>query len=66
MDACNRAGVQKVVRIIPEPEKDIGFGIMSLFHYRRGVQIVTCESADEAAAILGRRVSAEARASHDT
>ena len=48
MDACNQAGIGTVVRIIPDPRKDIGFNIMSLFHYRRGVHIVTCETLEQA------------------
>jgi hypothetical protein len=48
MDLCNQHGVETVVRIIPDPHKDIGLNIMSLFHYRRGVRIVTCESVVEA------------------
>jgi len=52
MDLCNRKGISKVVRVIPDPEKDIGFNILSLFHYRRGIPIVTCESLKEAALAL--------------
>jgi hypothetical protein len=52
MDWCNRKGVQKVVRVIPDPHKDIGLNIMSLFHYRHGIPIVTCEGMKEATAIL--------------
>jgi hypothetical protein len=52
MDWCNRKGVQKVVRVIPDPHKDIGLNIMSLFHYRHGVPIVTCARMEEALAIL--------------
>jgi hypothetical protein len=48
MDACNRAGVRRVVRVVPEPNKDIGFGIMSLFHYGPDVRIITCGSLSEA------------------
>jgi len=54
MDLCNRHGVQKIVRVVPDPHKDIGFGIMALFHYGRQVRIITCESRDEAMAILAR------------
>src|SRR5580692_5298195 len=42
MDACNAAGIELVVRIIPDPKKDIGLNILSIIHYRRGVRIVTC------------------------
>jgi anti-anti-sigma regulatory factor len=48
MDLCNKAGVSMVVRVIPDPRKDIGLTIMSAFHYRRGVRIVTCETLEEA------------------
>lgn len=52
MDLLNAKGVRKVVRVIPNPEKDIGFGIMSLFHYRREVRVVTCKDMTEAKAHL--------------
>jgi hypothetical protein len=48
MDLCNNAGISKIVRIIPDPKKDIGFSIMSLFHYGPGIRIVTCETLEEA------------------
>lgn len=48
MDVCNASGVSAVVRIIPDPKRDIGLQIMSLFHYRGGVKIITCETADDA------------------
>src|SRR5690349_18238780 len=35
MDLFSRAGIQKVVRVVPDPQKDIGLGIMALFHYGR-------------------------------
>ena len=56
MDACNRAGVQKVIRIVPDPTKDIGLGIMSLFHYGPQVRIVTCSNLEEAKCILTETV----------
>ena len=52
MDFLNEKGVERVVRIIPDPKKDIGLNIMSLFHYRRGVRIVTCETMEEAMRVL--------------
>jgi hypothetical protein len=48
MDLCNKKGVGMVVRVIPDPYKDIGLNIMSLFHYPRRVRIVTCETMAEA------------------
>jgi hypothetical protein len=44
MDVLNRHGISKVVRVVPDPAKDIGFGIMSLFHYGHTVRVVTCDS----------------------
>ena len=52
MDACNKQGVSRVVRVIPDPHKDIGLNILSLFHYSRKVRIVTCETLAEATKVL--------------
>jgi len=52
MDLCNAKGVSLIVRVIPDPHKDIGFNILSLFHYRHGQRIVTCETLAEAERIL--------------
>lgn len=48
MDDCRKRGVAKVVRVIPDPQKDIGLNILSVFHYGRRVKIVTCETMEEA------------------
>jgi len=48
MDLCRAKGIGTVVRVIPDPDKDIGFNILSIVHYRRGVKIVTCETLAEA------------------
>ena len=52
MDLCNTKGASIVVRVIPNPQLDIGMSIMSVFHYRGDVQIITCQSRDEAEQIL--------------
>lgn len=52
MDRFKAKGVGTVVRIIPDPAKDIGFNILAIVHYRRGVHIVTCETAAEAERVL--------------
>jgi anti-anti-sigma regulatory factor len=50
MKLCTAHGVESVVRIRPpEPRKDIGYAILSQFHYGRRVRIVTCSDAKEAA-----------------
>lgn len=54
MDLCNAKGVARVVRIIPDPRKDIGLNIMSLFHYRRRIPIVTCATKAEAMEALAK------------
>jgi hypothetical protein len=48
MDLCRAQGVSLVVRVIPDPSKDIGLNILSLIHYRGKVRIVTCETLEEA------------------
>jgi hypothetical protein len=48
MEILNRRGIRKVVRVIPDPRKDIGFGIMSLFHYGQHVKVITCARLSEA------------------
>ena len=52
MDACNENGISTVVRVIPDPARDIGMQIMSLFHYGGNVRILTCQNMDEARELL--------------
>jgi hypothetical protein len=52
MDACNAAGIGTVVRIIPDPRKDIGLNILSIIHYSRGVRVITCQNAAEAERVM--------------
>jgi hypothetical protein len=52
MELFNRHGVTNIIRIIPDPAKDIGFNIMSMFHYSSDVAILTVESRGEALAHL--------------
>ena len=39
MKLCNDNGISSAVRVIPDPKKDIGFNIMSRFHYSPSVQL---------------------------
>src|SRR5678816_4113075 len=48
MELCDQRGVKLVIRIVPDPAKDIGFNILSLFHYRRRPRIVTFNGLAEA------------------
>lgn len=52
MDLCNEKGTSMVVRVIPDPHRDIGLRIMSIFHYSGDVLIITCQSLAEANQIL--------------
>ena len=55
MQLCNERGVSAVVRVIPDPRRDIGLQIMSYFHYGPEVRITTCRSLEEAQEILARQ-----------
>jgi len=52
MDLLGTKGVGLVVRVVPDKTRDIGFGIMSAFHYPESVRIVTCETLAEAERVL--------------
>jgi len=52
MDLCNEKGTSLVVRVIPDPHRDIGMTIMSIFHYGGDVRILTCLSLAEAEQVL--------------
>lgn len=52
MEKVGQAGVGLVVRVIPDPHKDIGMNILTAFHYPRRPRIVTCASMVEAARAL--------------
>ena len=55
MDAFKKAGIRTAIRIVPDRAKDIGFNILAIVHYRRGVRVVTCATAAEAERALGRQ-----------
>lgn len=52
MDLFLAAGVAKVVRVIPDPKRDIGFNLLSLTHYRGRVSIATFGTRAEAEVAL--------------
>jgi hypothetical protein len=53
MDSCAEKGVELVVRLLPaEPSKDIGFAIMSHFHYTPDIRVVTCATMEDATSRL--------------
>jgi hypothetical protein len=53
MDLIGRAGVGLVVRVIPNPGKDIGMNILTAFHYPHRLRVVTCKNPVAAAKELG-------------
>jgi hypothetical protein len=53
MEVCSERGLDMVVRVVPDPAKDIGLNILSLFHYRPKPRIVTCRCMLEAGDVLG-------------
>ena len=48
MEFFDQAGVGVILRVIPDPAKDIGLNILSAFHYPHRPIIITCESILEA------------------
>ena len=52
MDFFNAQGVSEIIRVIPDADKDIGFNIMSIFHYSKKVKFLTVQSRQEAQARL--------------
>jgi anti-anti-sigma regulatory factor len=48
MELCGRCGASVIARVIPEPAKDVGFNIMSIFHYSKTTRIYTCATLEEA------------------
>ena len=53
MELIAQAGVGLVVRVIPDPSKDIGMNILSVFHYPPQLRVVTCQNLAEAVKSLG-------------
>lgn len=51
-ELLNRHCGSTVIRVIPDPSKDIGFNIISLFHLRPPVKVHTRASLAEAISLL--------------
>jgi hypothetical protein len=52
MDALAEKNVAAVVRVIPDPHKDIGLNILSQFHYGPQIKVASFESLAEALSAL--------------
>jgi hypothetical protein len=48
MELCSSRGMTATVRIIPDPSKDIGFNLISLFHFQNPVRTYTHPNLAEA------------------
>jgi hypothetical protein len=48
MDLCLAKQVEHVVRVIPNPRKDIGLNIMSYLRYGSKVRVTICDNLDDA------------------
>ena len=48
MDFCVMKQVEHVVRVIPDPRKDIGLNILSHFHYGSRMRVTICENLPDA------------------
>ena len=48
MELVDQAGVDLIVRVVPDASKDIGFNILTIFHYRHAPKVITCENLPEA------------------
>jgi hypothetical protein len=54
MDAFVARKVSAVVRVVPDPRKDIGLNILSQFHYGPDIRVITFETlADAVTSIAG-------------
>ncbi len=52
MEIIDQRGVGLIVRVIPDPGKDIGLNILTVFHYARPPRVANCENIIEAAKVL--------------
>ena len=52
MDLCVTKQVEHVVRVIPDPRKDIGLNILSHFHYGSKIRVSVCDNLDDAMQLL--------------
>jgi anti-anti-sigma regulatory factor len=53
MELIGQAGVGLLVRVVPDPSKDIGMNILTIFHYPQHLRIVTCQNLTAAVQVLG-------------
>jgi hypothetical protein len=59
MDVLASKGVSSVVRVVPDPHKDIGLNILSQFHYGPAIQVMTFETLADALQSLAEDIGAD-------
>jgi hypothetical protein len=52
MELCDAKEIGEIVRVIPDPSKDIGLNIFSYFHYKRRPRVVVYQNILEAAHLV--------------
>lgn len=52
MELLDQRGMEQVVRVIPDPAKDIGFNILARFHYHHNQKMNNCGTMLEAMKLL--------------
>lgn len=52
MELFERHGIERIVRLFPDPSLDIGLNILSAFHYSSRRPIVTCDTMKAAVRAL--------------
>ena len=52
MERLDQHEMEQVVRVIPDPTKDIGFNILARFHYHNNPRMTNCKTMIEAAKLL--------------
>jgi hypothetical protein len=53
MDLARTQGAALVVRVLPDPAKDIGINILSVVHLRGTARTVTADNLEEAERLIG-------------
>lgn len=54
MEFLDQCGIGLIVRVIPDPRKDIGLNILAAFHYPHHPRVITCDSLADALRELKR------------
>jgi hypothetical protein len=52
MELFDRHQMGLVVRVMPDPGKDIGFNIIAAFHYKNRPPMAICDTLEQAAGLL--------------